>query len=57
MHDHGAKCASDNHYSQGFLDEKGFYLHRKAALVNAELNGQLKNGKIIGGVLTSEDLW
>lgn len=42
---------------QGFLDANGRYLNRKQALVNAELNGQLKNGKIIGGILTSEDLW
>jgi hypothetical protein len=57
MHDHGARCAEDNHYSQGFLDQDGRYLHRKAAFVNADLNKQIKNGKIIGGVLTSEDLW
>ena len=42
---------------QGFLDSSGRFLNRKQALVNAELNGQLKNGKIIGGILTSEDLW
>lgn len=57
MHDHGTRCAEDNHYSQGFLDASGRYLHRKAAFVNAHLNGQIKNGEIIGGVLTSEDLW
>lgn len=57
MHDHSARCAEDNHYSQGFLDSAGQYLHRKAAWVNADLHGQIKNGKIIGGVLTSEDLW
>lgn len=42
---------------QGFLDSNGSYLTRKQAQVNAELNEQIKNGKIIGGVLTSEDLW
>lgn len=42
---------------QGFLDASGKYLTRQQAEVNAELNGQIKNGKIIGGVLTSEDLW
>ena len=42
---------------QGFLDESGHFLNRKQAQVNAELNGQIKGGKIIGGVLTSEDLW
>lgn len=57
MHDHGAACAEDNHLSQGFLDEGGRYLDRKAAHVSAELNGQIRNGRIIGGVLTSEDLW
>lgn len=53
----GAKCAEDNHYSQGFLDTNGRYLPRKAALISAGLNGQILSGKIIGGVLTSEDLW
>lgn len=57
MRQHDAKCAEDNHVSQGFLDASGRYLHRKAAWVSAELNGQIKGGKIIGGVLTSEDLW
>ena len=42
---------------QGFLDDTGQYLTRKEAEVHAALNGQIKNGKIIGGVLTSEDLW
>lgn len=42
---------------QGFLDQDGRYLTRKQAEVNASINGQLKNDKIIGGVLTSEDLW
>lgn len=57
MYAHGAKQAEDNHYNQGFLDANGRYLHRKAALVNAELNNQIRNGKLIGGILTSEDLW
>lgn len=57
MHEHGAHQAPDNHYNQGFLDANGLYLHRKAASVNAELHNQIKNGQIIGGVLTSEDLW
>ncbi len=42
---------------QGFLDSSGRFLNRKQALVNAELNGQIKNGKLIGSILTSEDLW
>ena len=47
---------ADEH-SQGFLDEDGRYLTRDQAWVNADLNGQIKNGRIIGGCLTSEDLW
>ncbi len=42
---------------QGFLDETGRYLTRGQAEVSAHINDQIKNGKIIGGVLTSEDLW
>lgn len=42
---------------QGFLDTSGRYLTRQQAEVNAELNGQIKNGKMIGSILTSEDLW
>lgn len=42
---------------QGFLDAKGRFLRRAPALTVALHNGQVKNGKIIGGVLTSEDLW
>jgi hypothetical protein len=41
--------------SQGFLDAGGKYLNRKDAEVQAMASGQIK--KIIGGVLTSEDLW
>jgi hypothetical protein len=47
----------DMREDQGFLDSSGRYLNRKQAFINADLNGQIKNGKIIGGVLTSEDLW
>ena len=43
--------------SQGFLDADGKYLNRADALVRAQATGQIKGGKIIGGVLTSEDLW
>lgn len=42
---------------QGFLDSNGRYLDREEALPVAKAHGQLKGGKIIGGVLTSEDLW
>lgn len=48
---------SRDHCEQGFLDSAGRFLTRKQALLNAQLHGQLKNGEIIGGVLTSEDLW
>lgn len=43
--------------SQGFLDADGNYLNRAEGEVRAKATGQIKNGKIIGGVLTSEDLW
>jgi hypothetical protein len=54
----GELTAVDTHGNdQGFLDEAGQYLTRKEAEARATLTGQIKNGKIIGGVLTSEDLW
>lgn len=43
--------------SQGFLDAAGNYLTRKEAEPVAFANGQVKRGKLIGGPLTSEDLW
>lgn len=42
---------------QGFLDSAGRYLNRRQALVNASLHEQLKDGRTIGSILTSEDLW
>jgi hypothetical protein len=42
---------------EGFLDASGRFLRRKPAQESARQNGQIKGGKIIGGVLTSEDLW
>jgi len=42
---------------QGFLDASGCYLTRDQAEVSARMNDQIKGGKLIGGVLTSEDLW
>ena len=58
MHSFNAKCAEDNHFSQGFLDKNGRYLSRKSAMTNAKLNNQIKNGQLINpAVLTSEDLW
>jgi len=41
---------------QGFLTTKNRFLTRKQALELVKSTGQLKN-KLIGGVLTSEDLW
>ena len=42
--------------TQGFLTTKNRFLTRKEALELVRSNGQLK-GDLIGGVLTSEDLW
>lgn len=41
---------------QGFLTTKNRFLNREDALVLVIETGQ-HNGKILGGVLTSEDLW
>ena len=41
---------------QGFLTTKNRFLTRSEALELVKKNGQLE-GDIIGGVLTSEDLW
>lgn len=41
---------------QGFVDNKGVFYTREEALKLVQSNGQL-NVPIIGGVLTSEDLW
>jgi len=41
---------------QGFLTTKNRFLNRKEALELVEKNGQLTK-PLIGGVLTSEDLW
>ena len=41
---------------QGFLTTKNRFLSRKEALVLVRETGQLK-GDLIGGMLTSEDLW
>lgn len=41
---------------QGFLTNKNRFLNRTEALELVRSNGQLKDD-IIGGVLTSEDLW
>ncbi len=42
---------------QGFLDDSGRFLTRDEACEVAHAAGQIKNGRIIGGCLTSEDLW
>jgi hypothetical protein len=41
---------------QGFLDHRGKFLTREEAEVHARACGQLTK-PLIGGVLTSEDLW
>jgi len=41
---------------QGFLTTKNRFLDRKEALELVKHTGQLKN-EIMGGMLTSEDLW
>lgn len=45
-----------DHCIQGFLTTKNRFLTRGEALELVKLTGQLK-GDIIGGELTSEDLW
>jgi len=42
---------------QGFVNDRGVFKDRRLAMVEAIKCKQLRNGKIIGGVLTSEDLW
>jgi len=42
--------------TQGFLTTKNRFLNRAEALVLVRENGQLKQ-PLIGGMLTSEDLW
>ena len=42
---------------QGFVLSDGRYCRRKAAWHVAEDAGQLKNGKMVGPQLTTEDLW
>lgn len=57
MSQFGAKMNEARTQAEGFLDLDGTYLTRDQALVNAEIHSQIKGGKIIGGMLTSEDLW
>lgn len=47
---------STGEFIQGFLTTKNRFLTRNESLVLVKENGQLK-GDIIGGELTSEDLW
>lgn len=42
---------------QGFLTTKNRFLTRLEAYDLVINNGQLPDGKLIGGILTSEDLW
>lgn len=46
---------SGNH--QGFILSDGTFATREEALVVALAANQVKNDKIIGGTLTSEDMW
>ena len=41
----------------GFLDEKGKYLRRHSAKINAILHGQIKDDLCTGRFMKSEDLW
>jgi hypothetical protein len=42
--------------TQGFVTDTGVFLDRVRALEHAKVCGQFR-GKLIGSVLTSEDLW
>ena len=42
---------------QGFVADNDKFYTREEALIIAKENGQIKNGRIIGSLLTSEDLW
>lgn len=42
---------------QGFVLSNGNFCLRRAAMRVAKKAGQIKGGKAIGSVLTSEDLW
>lgn len=42
---------------QGFLLSNGMFARRKPALTIAIRANQFLNSRVIGGVLTSEDLW
>ncbi len=53
----GVDYVNSDDRDQGFVDASGRFLNRKQALVSAEVNDQIKSGKIRGGILTSEDLW
>jgi hypothetical protein len=51
------ECIDSHGDDQGFLDASGSYLTRKEAFINASANDQIKNGELIGSILTSEDIW
>jgi len=54
----GAATVDAHEDNQGFLDAYGQYLNRRQALLNAEMNGQLKDpANIRCGKLFSEDVW
>lgn len=52
----GVPCVDSHSDDQGFLTDAGEYLTRDQAEAHARAVGQLDK-PIIGGVLTSEDLW
>lgn len=55
MHSAGIKCGYE---TQGFLDHRGVFLGRKAAMIVAHTWSQLAEGEFEdGGELFSEHLW
>lgn len=46
-----------DHDTQGFLDDQGNFLDRKAAMVHAKACGQLRDPNSASDTLFSEDLW
>lgn len=56
-HEHHGQRDDGERDVQWFLDEEGRFLTRDEAFEVACAASQIKNGRIIGGCLTSEDLW
>lgn len=54
----GAESVDVPLYDEGFLDEHGNYYGRRAALIHAQWNNQVKDEKKVrANMLTSEDVW